>query len=188
MGSSRKRTGGLATSAAARSSRRRMPPEYVLSTRFPAWAMPKASSNSSARRAATFRLRWQSRPTMKMFSRPVRFSSTVAYCPANPMILRTTSGSLTTSWPRIAAWPESGSRMVERMRTAVVLPAPFGPSRPSTVPGSISSETPSSARTLPRGNTFTRSCASTAGLPADDFARDASTSVDPEESPIDKET
>ena len=30
----------------------------------------------------------------------------------------------------------SGSRMVERMRTAVVLPAPFGPRRPSTVPAS----------------------------------------------------
>ena len=48
------------------------------------------------------------------------------------------------------------------MRTAVVLPAPFGPSRPSTVPASTSSETPSRARTLPRGKTLTRSCASTA--------------------------
>ena len=71
---------------------------------------------------------------MRMFSRPVRFSSTVAYWPARPMMRRTTSGSLTTSWPRMAARPASGSRMVERMRTAVVLPAPLGPSSPSTVP------------------------------------------------------
>ena len=58
--------------------------------------------------------------------------------------------------------PESGSRMVERIRTAVVLPAPLGPSSPSTVPVSTSSETPSRARTLPRVKTLTRSWASTA--------------------------
>ena len=99
---------------------------------------------------------------MWMFSRPVRFSSTAAYWPASPMVRRTASAWVTTSSPRTEARPESGPRMVERMRTTVVLPAPFGPSSPSTVPASTSRETPSSARTLPRGKTFTRSWASTA--------------------------
>ena len=82
----------------------------------------------------------------------------------------------------MAAEPESGSRMVDKMRTAVVFPAPFGPSRPSTVPASTSSDTRSSARTLPRGNTLTRSCASTAG-PWPDQPNAKS-----EELPIGKET
>ena len=36
------------------------------------------------------------------------------------------------------------------MRTAVVLPAPFGPSRPSTVPGGALKSIPHSARTFPK--------------------------------------
>ena len=61
----------------------------------------------------SFQLMWLSRPTMRMFSRPVRFSSTAAYWPASPMIRRTVSASLTTSWPRMVAWPESGFKMVD---------------------------------------------------------------------------
>ena len=115
-----------------------------------------------ARARDSFQLMCERRPTMRMFSRPVRFSSTAAYWPASPMIRRTASASFTTSWPRMEARPESGLKMVERMRTAVVLPAPLGPSKPRIVPSSTCSETPSSARTLPRGNTLTRSVASTA--------------------------
>ena len=36
--------------------------------------------------------------------------------------------------PSTVARPASGRRIVVKIRTAVVLPAPFGPSRPSTVP------------------------------------------------------
>ena len=162
VGSSKKSTGGRATSAAARSSRRRMPPEYVLRTRSPASVRPKFSRSSTARALDVFQLKCESRPTIRMFSRPVRFSSTAAYWPAKPMIRRTVSASFTTSWPRMEAVPVSGVKMVERMRTAVVLPAPLGPSNPRTVPSSTWRETWSSARTLPRGNTLTRSCASTA--------------------------
>ena len=43
--------------------------------------------------------------------------------------------------------PASGARMVVRMRTAVVLPAPFGPSKPKMVPSSTAKLTPSKART-----------------------------------------
>ena len=54
-----------------------------------------------------------------------------------------------TSIPATVAEPESGVNNVARIRTVVVLPAPFGPSTPSTVPSSTSSESPSSARTEP---------------------------------------
>ena len=54
-----------------------------------------------------------------------------------------------TSIPATVAEPESGANNVARIRTVVVLPAPFGPSTPSTVPSSTSSESPSSARTEP---------------------------------------
>ena len=45
------------------------------------------------------------------------------------------SASRTTSRPATWARPPSGVSSVVKIRTAVVLPAPFGPSRPSTVPG-----------------------------------------------------
>src|SRR5262249_18338518 len=45
--------------------------------------------------------------------------------------------------PDTLACPASGSRMVVRIRTAVVLPAPLGPSRPSTLPASPASRNPS---------------------------------------------
>jgi len=47
------------------------------------------------------------------------------------------------------ALPESGERSVARIRTVVVLPAPFGPNTPRTVPSSTSRFNPSSALTLP---------------------------------------
>ena len=49
VGSSRKRTVGRATRAAARSRRRRIPPEYVFSVRSPASARLNCASSSSAR-------------------------------------------------------------------------------------------------------------------------------------------
>src|SRR4051794_4440499 len=52
--------------------------------------------------------------------------------------------------PRTSALPPSGARIVVRMRTAVVLPAPLGPSRPSTVPVGTRRSMPSSAVTVPK--------------------------------------
>ena len=98
---------------------------------------------------------------MVRFSSPVRFSSTAAFWPARPMRERSCAASRTTSRPATRAVPASGERSVERMRTVVVLPAPFGPSTPSTVPGAASSSTPSSARTSP--NDLTRPLTSIAG-------------------------
>ncbi len=86
---------------------------------------------------------------MTRFSMPVRFSSTAAYWPARPIRWRRRASSATTSSPATRACPPSGLSRVASTRTKVVLPAPLGPSRPSTVPAATSSETPSRARTAP---------------------------------------
>src|SRR5262249_7826141 len=54
----------------------------------------------------------------------------------------------------------SGGSGVARIRTAVVFPAPFGPSTPSTVPGRATRSTPASAVVLP--NRLTKPLASIA--------------------------
>ncbi len=64
-----------------------------------------------------------------------------------PISGRTAFVSATTSCPQTNARPVVGSSTVERIFTSVVLPAPFGPSRPCTSPTGIVSETPSSAVT-----------------------------------------
>ena len=92
---------------------------------------------------------WYSRATISRFSRPVSVSSTAADCPASPINGRTWVLSRRTSYPATVAEPSSGSSNVVRIRTSVVLPAPLGPSNPSTVPRSTSRLTPSSARTSP---------------------------------------
>src|SRR4051794_30702405 len=84
---------------------------------------------------------------MSRFSKPVRYSSTAAYCPESPMTLRTRPGCASTSIPATVAVPASGSRRVVSTRTTVVLPAPFGPSNPTTVPSGTRRSTPSRART-----------------------------------------
>src|SRR5215472_2519067 len=72
-----------------------------------------------------------------------------ADCPARPIDRRTAAASRTTSWPSTRARPASGSSKVVRIRTAVVLPAPFGPRTPSTVPCGTVRSIPRSARTSP---------------------------------------
>ena len=79
----------------------------------------------------------------------MRFSSTAAYWPDSPIRRRTACASRATSSPATVARPASARSSVARMRTVVVLPAPFGPSSPSTVPSRTSRSTPSSARTSP---------------------------------------
>src|SRR4029450_10196586 len=87
---------------------------------------------------------------MRRFSRPVRYASTAAYCPERPISRRTARASVTTSKPATRARPASGASSVARIRTMVVLPAPFGPSSASTLPAGSSRSTPSSARTSPK--------------------------------------
>ena len=77
------------------------------------------------------------------------------------MLRRTASGSLMTSWPATRPVPLVGTLKVVSIRTVVVLPAPLGPSMPSTEPSGTTKLTPSTARLSP--NRLTRSTASTAG-------------------------
>ena len=149
VGSSRKRTGGRATSAPARSSRRRMPPEYVRTSRSPASVRSKSASSSRARSRETRLPRWYRRPNISRFSKPLKFSSTAAYWPARPIRARSLPASLTTSKPATRAVPPSGARRVVRMRTAVVLPAPLGPRSPRMLPASTRRSTSSRATTSP---------------------------------------
>jgi hypothetical protein len=76
-------------------------------------------------------------------------SSTAAYWPVSPTRRRTAPASRTTSRPPTRATPASGRSSVASTRTAVVLPAPFGPSTPSTVPGRTARSTPASAVVVP---------------------------------------
>src|SRR5580704_1289152 len=87
---------------------------------------------------------------MPRFSPPVSVSSTAAYWPASPIRLRTVFGSFCTSTPLILARPVSGASRVARIRTRVVLPAPFGPSRLCTVPAGTFMSTPASALVSPK--------------------------------------
>ena len=82
-------------------------------------------------------------PIMTRFSRPVCSSSTAAYWPVRLITARTFAASRTTSWPATVARPPSGRDSVVRMRTVVVFPAPFGPSRASTEPSSTCRSSPS---------------------------------------------
>lgn len=73
-----------------------------------------------------------SRAIMRRFSSPVWASSKAAYCPVRLIVRRTRLRSATTSYPAMRAVPLSAVVSVARMRTAVVLPAPFGPGRAKT--------------------------------------------------------
>lgn len=59
-------------------------------------------------------------------------------------------GMRLTSMSMTSAMPASGRRIVVRMRTATVLPAPLGPSSPRTVSGGTARSMPASARTEPK--------------------------------------
>src|SRR5437899_2506086 len=70
--------------------------------------------------------------------------------------------------------PESRWRYPSRISTVVVLPAPFGPSRPKTSPAAISKLTPRSASNEPydlcRSRTVTAPSTESAGKVDDDHA------------------
>ena len=91
----------------------------------------------------------ESSPTNTRFWRPVSSGSNVASWAATPMWRRTSPGCLITSIPATVAAPASGWASVVSTRTAVVLPAPLGPSSPRIVPGATPKDTPSSAWVSP---------------------------------------
>src|ERR1700751_1696370 len=66
------------------------------------------------------------------------------------MLRRTSSRSVTTSWPATRATPEVGLASVHSMLIVVVLPAPLGPRKPNTSPVATSKLTPRTACTSPK--------------------------------------
>ena len=150
VGSSRKISGGRLIRLAARSSRRRMPPEYFAMALSPASSRPNRPRRSSAVVRACFDDRPRRRPNSQRFSRPVRFSSTEAYCPVTPSSWRMTWGCWRTSTPNSSALPPSIGSRVASIWSIVVLPAPFGPSTPKTSPRYTSRSMPSTARRSPK--------------------------------------
>src|SRR6266480_1182986 len=83
--------------------------------------------SSSARCWASFLDSRARRPIMRKFSSPVCASSSAANWPVRLIRRRTWERSRRTSKPATRARPASASVSVARMRTVVVLPAPFGP-------------------------------------------------------------
>ena len=69
------------------------------------------------------------------------------------------------SLPSTVTEPESAVSNPARMRSAVVLPQPDGPSRATNSPGAMSSDSPSRARTAPKERLSSRRAT---GAPADD--------------------
>ncbi len=118
-----------------------MPPEYLAARRPAASARSNSASSSEARARAAIRDRRSSCAIISRFSRPVSFSSTAANCPVRLIDCLTPTGSARRSCPAMVAVPASGRSRVARIRTIVVLPAPFGPSRASTEPVSTASST-----------------------------------------------
>ncbi len=56
------------------------------------------------------------------------------FCGITPMLARTALGSRMISCPATTAVPLVGGTSVVNMRISVLLPAPFGPSRPKISP------------------------------------------------------
>ena len=150
VGSSRKISGGRVIRLAARSSRRRMPPENWAICLVAASSSPNCVSSRSAVSRAAGRLSPCRRPNSSRFSVAVRFSSTEAYCPVTPRSWRTTCGLRRTSTPKMLASPSSIGSSVASILSMVVLPAPLGPRTPNTSPRRTTRSTPSTARCSPK--------------------------------------
>ena len=149
VGSSRKITRGEPTKVMARSSRRRIPPEYVDAGRRAASTSSNRSSSSATRRRPASRPSRLRSAISCRFSSPVSRSSSAENWPVTPIAARTPSGSARRSWPATRSSPASAGSSVVRIRTIVVLPAPFGPSSAKIVPSSTVTSTWSSTRFSP---------------------------------------
>ena len=146
-GSSRSSSGSRPRVTRARPSRRFIPAENVR-----ARSSATASSSTACRRSRR-RAGEASRPPItaqkRRFSRAVRSSYTKEPCATIPTCARTASGSRSASTPPTRRRPAPGRTSPARMRSRVVLPAPFGPSRARHWPAGSASETSSSTSVAP---------------------------------------
>src|SRR5580704_6809435 len=153
VGSSMKTSGGRCTSPSAISSRRRCPPDSVLTSRC---SKPVSSSwpiSASARLAASsermwYSAAWSSNSSMTRQDGSVPPIVWPIACGTYPILLRTPTGSLSRSAPATMAVPPVGCSSVVSIRSVVVLPAPFGPRKPTTSPSPTVRSTPLTASTV----------------------------------------
>src|SRR3954464_4038913 len=139
-GSSRIRTSGSPSSAWARPRRWRMPSEYLPTRRRAAVSSRPTSSSSASTRCAGTPMTWAETASASRPRRPACWADASSRMPTR----RPGLGRARWPPPRTWAWPLSGSERSTSMRIVVVLPAPLGPRKPVTVPGSqrkVTSET-----------------------------------------------
>ena len=126
VGSSRNRIRGRVSRLDARSSRRRIPPEYVRAGRSAASASSKRSSQLGGPPPRVDAGEVEQAANICGFSRPLRISSAAANCPVSPSSWRTAAASCSTSSPKTSPAPSGASRGREHPNESVVFPAPFG--------------------------------------------------------------
>ena len=153
VGSSRKISGGRVIRLAARSSRRRMPPEnWRDRLGRPPPRGRTARAGLGARSRASARSSPWSRPNSIRFSVAVRFSSTEAYWPGDAEELADdVAGRGVRRCRRSSRRPRRSGSSVASILSIVVLPAPLGPRTPKTSPRRTSRSTPSTASLVAEG-------------------------------------
>ena len=109
VGSSRKMISGSPMRVMARSSRRRMPPEYVARGCLAASTRSNFSRSPAVRRLSSAGGRCRSLPMRARFSSPVSRLSTAENCPVRPILPRTSSAWRTTSKPSHGDLPAIGA-------------------------------------------------------------------------------
>src|SRR3989454_302300 len=147
-GSSRKTRAGSWMNAAASMSFCRVPFERSLQSVVPPSSRSKSSNQGAIRssRPSSFR----TRPTKYRYSCAVKYDGGDSTSGTIPTSVFTWSGSRTTSTLSTCASPEVGRSWPVRIRSIVVLPAPFGPNKPKNSPGSTAMSTPFNASTVPK--------------------------------------
>src|SRR5574343_353517 len=98
---------------------------------------------------------------MRKVSRTLKKGSKTSSCGTTPSRQLASRKPPITSWPSTLIFPESGRINPASDEINVVLPAPFGPSRPKNSPCSRSSDTPAKAFSEPK--CLTTSTMDTAG-------------------------
>src|SRR5215210_5123164 len=139
-GSSRIRTSGSPSSAWAKPRRWRMPSEYWPTRWRAAVSSRPTSSSSASTRCAGTPMVWAETASASRPRRPACWADASSRVPTR----RPGFGRSRYRPPRIWAWPLSGLERPTSIRIVVVLPAPLGPRKPVTVPGSqrnVTSET-----------------------------------------------
>jgi hypothetical protein len=135
-----------------------MPPESLstfVSRRSVRFARASARSIASWRSARGTRYRWVN--TVR-FCCTVSVVSRLSCCGTTPIRARADLDSSGSLKPSTVIVPRSGIACAVSIFIVVLLPAPFGPSRPTHEPSGTSRSMPSTARTAPNALATSRSC------------------------------